>query len=184
MLLDDAAVLQDCVEQFTHADNMTERLAALACLVNSPAREQAEQALASFEQEFAKDPLVMDQWFSVQASSPLRSDAAQILRLMQHPAFSIKNPNKVRAVLGAFSQHNLPQFHAADGSGYALLAEQVAVLDALNPQMSARMVNPLTRWRRYAPEQQQLMRAELDRLQALPRLSKDLFEVLEKSLAG
>ncbi len=184
MLLEQDDILTACIEQFEQADNMTERLAALGNLVNSPAREQAQQALTSFAKEFANEPLVMDQWFSVQASSPLFSDAAQIRQLMEHQAFSIKNPNKVRAVLGAFSQHNLPQFHAADGSGYALLAEQVAVLDALNPQMSARMVNPLTRWRRYAPEQQQLMRAELDRLQALPRLSKDLFEVLEKSLAG
>ena len=102
---------------------------------------------------------------------------------MQHKAFSIKNPNKVRAVLGAFSQHNLPQFHAADGSGYALLAEQVTALDALNPQMSARMVNPLTRWRAYAPAQSALMRKALEQLKALPTLSKDLFEVLEKSLA-
>lgn len=184
MLLEQDDILAACMAQFEQADNMTERLAALGNLVNSNAREQALQALDSFAKEFASEPLVMDQWFSVQASSPLFSDAAQIRQLMQHAAFSIKNPNKVRAVLGAFSQHNLPQFHAADGSGYALLAEQVAALDALNPQMSARMVNPLTRWRRYAPAQSVLMRKELEQLQALPKLSKDLFEVLEKSLAG
>ncbi len=182
MLLEQDDILAACIAQFEQADNMTERMAALANLVNSPVREQAEQALAAFEQEFAADPLVMDQWFSVQASSPLFSDTAQIRQLMQHPAFSIKNPNKVRAVLGAFSQHNLPQFHAADGSGYALLAEQVAVLDGLNPQISARMVNPLTRWQRYQPRQQQQMRAELEKLQQLPKISRDLFEVLEKSL--
>lgn len=182
MLLDNPAVLEDCIKQFADADNMTERLAALGNLLNSKATEQAEQALASFAKEFAADPLVMDQWFSVQASSPLFADVVRVRELMQHPAFSIKNPNKVRAVLGAFSQHNLPQFHAADGSGYQLLAEQVAVLDGLNPQMSARMVNPLTRWRRFLPEQQALMRAELQQLQQLPKISKDLFEVLEKSL--
>lgn len=182
MLLEQDDVLTACIEQFEQADNMTERLAALSNLVNSNAREQAEQALTSFGDEFAGEPLVMDQWFSVQASSPLFSDTAQIRKLMEHKAFSIRNPNKVRAVLGAFSQHNLPQFHAADGSGYALLAEQVAALDALNPQMSARMVNPLTRWRRFADGQGQLMKAELEKLQQLPGLSKDLFEVLEKAL--
>lgn len=175
-------ILAACVEQFEQADNMTERLAALSNLVNSNTREQAERALVSFGEEFAGEPLVMDQWFSTQASSPLFSDAAKIRKLMEHKAFSIKNPNKVRAVLGAFSQHNLPQFHAADGSGYALLAELVAELDALNPQMSARMVNPLTRWRRYASTQGELMQKELKRLQQLPGLSKDLFEVLEKAL--
>ena len=174
--------LAACIEQFEQADNMTERLAALSNLVNSNARGQAEQALAAFGEEFAGEPLVMDQWFSVQASSPVFSDAAQIRKLMEHPAFSIKNPNKVRAVLGAFSQHNLPQFHAADGSGYALLAEQVAALDALNPQMSARMVNPLTRWRRHSAPLGERMRKELEKLQALPKLSKDLYEVLDKAL--
>ena len=183
MLLQRDDILTACSAQFEQADNMTERLAALGNLVNSHAREQAQQALDSFALEFADEPLVIDQWFSVQASSPLFSDAAQIRTLMQHKAFSIKNPNKVRAVLGAFSQHNLPQFHAADGSGYALLAEQVTALDALNPQMSARMVNPLTRWRAYAPAQSALMRKALEQLKALPTLSKDLFEVLEKSLA-
>lgn len=182
MLLEQDDILAACIEQFEQADNMTERLAALSNLVNSGARAQAEQALARFGEEFANQPLVMDQWFSVQASSPVFSDAGQIRQLMEHPAFSIRNPNKVRAVLGAFSQHNLPQFHAADGSGYALLAGQVTALDALNPQMSARMVNPLTRWRRFAAEAGQLMRAELEKLQQLPQLSKDLYEVLEKSL--
>lgn len=177
-----SSVLAACIAQFEQADNMTERLAALSCLVNSSAREPAEQALSAFAREFANEPLVMDQWFSVQASSPLFSDAAQIRRLMEHKAFSIKNPNRVRAVLGAFCQHNLPQFHAADGSGYALLAEQVATLDALNPQMSARMVNPLTRWRRYTAAQGQLMRAQLEKLQQMPKLSADLFEVLQKAL--
>ena len=182
MLLEDAAVLEHCVEQFEQGGNMTERLAALTCLINSRAREQAQHALEQFANEFAANPLVMDQWFSVQAASPIYSDAGRIRELMEHPAFSIKNPNKVRAVLGAFSQHNLAQFHAQDGSGYALLAEQVAVLDDLNPQMSARMVNPLTRWRRHAPTQQKLMRSALEKLQARSQLSKDLFEVLEKSL--
>ncbi|MCK9238695.1 MAG: DUF3458 domain-containing protein, partial [Thiopseudomonas sp.] len=171
------------VAQFEQADNMTERLSALSCLVNSTAQSQAQAALVQFAEEFAHDPLVMDQWFSVQAASSVLGELAHVRQLMQHPSFSIKNPNKVRAVIGAFTQHNLPQFHAEDGSGYVFLAEQVAALDALNPQMSARIITPLTRWQRYAPTQQALMRAQLEQLQALPKLSKDLYEVLERTLA-
>lgn len=171
------------VAQFEQADNMTERLSALSCLVNSTAQSQAQGALVHFAEEFAHDPLVMDQWFSVQAASSVLGELAHVRQLMQHPSFSIKNPNKVRAVIGAFTQHNLPQFHAEDGSGYVFLAEQVAALDALNPQMSARIITPLTRWQRYAPAQQALMRAQLEQLQALPKLSKDLYEVLERTLA-
>jgi len=183
MLLERDDVVAACVAQFKQADNMTERLSALSCLVNSSAQAEAQRALTQFAEEFAQDPLVMDQWFSVQAASPVLGELAHIRQLMQHASFSIKNPNKVRAVIGAFTQHNLTHFHAQDGSGYAFLAEQVAALDALNPQMSARIVTPLTRWQRYAPVQQHAMRAQLEMLQALPKLSKDLYEVVERALA-
>lgn len=183
MLLEEQQVVDACTEQFAQADNMTERLSALACLVNSSRQAETAAALESFEQEFSAEPLVMDQWFSVQASSPVHGTLERVRELMQHAAFTIKNPNRVRAVIGAFSQHNLPVFHAADGSGHAFLAEQVATLDTLNPQISARMVGPLTRWKSFAAPQQQSMRAQLEKLRELPKLSKDLYEVLEKSLA-
>lgn len=183
MLLERADIAEACIEQFEQADNMTERLSALSCLVNSVFQKDAATALAAFEQEFAHEPLVMDQWFSVQASSPVYGTLECVQSLMQHAGFTIKNPNRVRAVIGAFSQHNLPVFHAQDGSGYRFLAEQVAKLDELNPQISARLVSPLTRWRSYAEPHALLMREALITLRNRDSLSKDLFEVLEKSLA-
>lgn len=182
MRTEDLDVLDECVDQFSVSDNMTERLAALACLVNSPFTDEAEQALESFADKFADDPLVMDQWFSVQAASVLPDGLERVEHLLHHPAFSIKNPNKVRAVVGAFSMHNTPNFHAVDGSGYAFLADKVIELDALNPQMAARMLSPLTRWQRFDLHQQEMMQRQLKRIKNSGELSADLFEVLEKSL--
>ncbi len=178
----DLEVLDACVDQFSVSDNMTERLAALACLVNSPFTDAAQQALEGFAERFASDPIVMDQWFSVQAAAVLPDGLERVQRLLKHPAFSIKNPNKVRAVVGAFSAHNTPNFHAQDGSGYAFLADQVIALDALNPQMAARILSPLTRWQRFDLHQQDMMLAQLQRIKNSGDLSADLFEVLEKSL--
>lgn len=182
MRTEDLEILDACVDQFGVADNMTERLAALACLVNSPFTDEAEHALASFAERFEDDPLVMDQWFSVQAAATLPDGLERVEHLLKHPAFSIKNPNKVRAVVGAFTQ-NTPNFHAIDGSGYAFLADKVIKLDALNPQMAARMLSPLTRWQRFDLHQQEMMQSQLQRVRGSGDLSADLFEVLEKSLA-
>ena len=184
MRTEDLEILDACVDQLGIADNMTERLSALACLVNSPFTDEAAQALESFADTFANDPLVMDQWFSVQAAADLPDGLTRVKHLLNHPAFSIKNPNKVRAVVGAFSTQNIPNFHALDGSGYAFLADKVIKLDALNPQMAARMLSPLTRWQRFAVHHQELMRAQLQRIKNTGDLSADLFEVLEKSLAA
>jgi len=182
MRTDDLDILDECVDQFGVADNMTERLAALACLVNSSFSDEAEDALASFADRFEDDPIVMDQWFSVQAAAVLPDGLERVQQLLKHPAFSIKNPNKVRAVIGAFSTQNTPNFHAVDGSGYAFLADKVIKLDALNPQMAARMLSPLTRWQRFDLHQQEMMYAQLQRIKNSGELSADLFEVLEKSL--
>lgn len=182
MRTEDLDVMDECVDQFSVSDNMTERLAALACLVNSPFTDEAKDALESFADKFADDPLVMDQWFSVQAASVLPDGLERVEHLLHHPAFSIKNPNKVRAVVGAFSTQNTPNFHAVDGSGYAFLADKVIKLDALNPQMAARMLSPLTRWQRFNLHQQEMMQHQLKRIKNSGELSADLFEVLEKSL--
>ena len=115
-------VLAACLEQYELADNMTERLAALACLVNSPFETERAQALADFAEQFKANPLVMDQWFSVQAASGLPGGLQRVQQLMTHPAFTMSNPNKVRALIGAFAGQNLINFHAADGSGYRFLA--------------------------------------------------------------
>jgi aminopeptidase N len=183
MLSQQAEVLAACVEQFENADNMTERLAALSVLVNSPFEAERSKALAMFADFFKDDALVMDQWFSVQAGSPLPGGLERVHALMQHEAFTLKNPNKVRALIGAFANQNLINFHQADGSGYRFLADQVITLNALNPQIASRLLAPLTRWRKYAPARQAQMKAELERILASGELSSDVYEVVSKSLA-
>ncbi|MDH1623015.1 aminopeptidase N [Pseudomonas chengduensis] len=183
MLSEKPEILAACVDQFDNADNMTERLAALAVLVNSPFQEEQGKALAMFADFFKDNPLVMDQWFSVQAGCPLPGGLERVHALMQHEAFTLKNPNKVRALIGAFANQNLINFHRADGVGYRFLADQVITLNALNPQIASRLLAPLTRWRKYGAARQALMKAELERILASGELSSDVYEVVSKSLA-
>ncbi len=183
MLSEKPEVLAACFDQFENADNMTERLAALAVLVNSPFQEEQSKALAMFADFFKDNPLVMDQWFSVQAGCPLPGGLERVQALMQHEAFTLKNPNKVRALIGAFANQNLVNFHRADGTGYRFLADQVITLNALNPQIASRLLAPLTRWRKYGEARQALMKAELERILASGELSSDVYEVVSKSLA-
>jgi aminopeptidase N len=183
MLSERPEVLEATIEQFDTSDNMTERLTALAVLVNSPFTAEKDKALAVFAENFKDNPLVMDQWFSVQAGSPLPGGLERVRTLMQHPAFNIKNPNKVRALIGAFAGQNLINFHAADGSGYRFLADLVIQLNGFNPQIASRQLAPLTRWRKYDSARQALMKAELVRIRDSGELSNDVFEVVSKSLA-
>jgi aminopeptidase N len=183
MLSEKAEVVAACLEQFEQADNMTERLTALAVLVNSPFEAERDKALQTFAEHFKDNPLVMDQWFSVQAGNPLPGGLERVQTLMQHPAFTLKNPNKVRALIGAFAIQNLVNFHRADGAGYRFLADQVITLNALNPQIASRLLAPLTRWRKYDSARQALMKGELERILASGELSSDVYEVVSKSLA-
>ncbi|MHC2147962.1 aminopeptidase N [Pseudomonas sp. 210_17 TE3656] len=183
MLSGKPEVLAATQEQFDACDNMTERLTALAVLVNSPFEAERGKALEVFAENFKDNPLVMDQWFSVQAASTQPGGLARVKALMQHPAFTMKNPNKVRALIGAFAGQNLVNFHAADGSGYRFLADLVIELNALNPQIASRQLAPLTRWRKYDAARQALMKAELERILASGSLSSDVYEVVSKSLA-
>ncbi|PRA60983.1 MULTISPECIES: aminopeptidase N [Pseudomonas] len=183
MLSGKAEVLTATLEQFDACDNMTERLTALAVLVNSPFEAERAKALDVFAENFKDNPLVMDQWFSVQAASTLPGGLVRVKALMQHPAFTMKNPNKVRALVGAFAGQNLVNFHAADGSGYRFLADLVIELNALNPQIASRQLAPLTRWRKYDSARQALMKGELERILASGSLSSDVYEVVSKSLA-
>ncbi|MDB6049519.1 MAG: pepN [Pseudomonas sp.] len=183
MLSGKPEVLAACLEQFDTSDNMTERLTALAVLVNSPFAEEKAKALATFAENFKDNPLVMDQWFSVQAGSTLPGGLERVKALMKHPAFNMKNPNKVRSVVGAFAGQNLINFHAADGTGYRFLADLVIELNAFNPQIASRQLAPLTRWRKYDSKRQALMKGELERIRASGNLSSDVFEVVSKSLA-
>ena len=181
MRLVDPAIRRLCVAQFESSDNMTDTMAALSALANCDCAERSE-ALASFEAQWRADPLVMDKWFAVQASSELPDTLQEVRKLMDHPAFSLRNPNKVRSLVGVFCSANVIGFHAADGAGYAFLADQVIALNSLNPQVAARMLRLMTRWRRYDETRQSLMKAEFERILAQPGLSRDVFEIASKSL--
>ncbi len=171
------------LSQFRDADNMTDRLGALAALVNSDYEEDRTRVLAEFYERFSNDPQVVELWFSVQAASSRTGQLPQIRALLEHEAFDWKNPNKVRSVIGSFAGQNLAAFHNPDGSGYDFLAEQVCRLDDSNPQIASRLVTPLTRWRKFAPAYGGLMKAALERVRDKQGLSRDVYEVVHKSLA-
>ncbi|WP_372965257.1 aminopeptidase N [Marinobacter sp.] len=171
------------LEQYRSADNMTDRLGALRALVNSDFADEREQALRAFYEQYSDDPQVVELWFSVQASSYQAGQLPQIQTLLDHPAFDWKNPNKVRSVVGAFAGQNLAAFHKADGSGYQFLADQVCRLDDSNPQIAARLISPLTRWKKFAPHYGQQMKAALECVRGKSELSPDVYEVVLKSLS-
>ncbi len=185
MALNEADMIEACEQQYRLANNMTDAITAVGELVNSQAIEAEsvrEQVLADFYQTWKDEPLVVDQWLRVQATSS-RSNTLELVReLEQHPAFEPNNPNKIRALVGAFTNANPINFHRADGSGYRFLGDQILRLNKVNPQIAARLVTPLTRWKRYPEALQALMHAELERIKAEPKLSKDVYEVVSKSL--
>jgi aminopeptidase N len=168
-------------EQFETADNMTDSLAALSLLADFDCGERT-RALASFYERWNTDPLVMDKWLRAQAMSRLRSALSEVIRLTIHPAFSIRNPNKVYALLGGFSMGNHVRFHAADGSGYQFLANQIIALDTLNPQVAARMTRAFDRWKKFDAARQAHARAALERIEETPALSRDVAEIAGKAL--
>ncbi len=180
LALPDESLQTMAYNQYQGASNMTDRFAALSLLANSQA-VQRDKALSNFYELFEKDALVLDKWFAVQATSMLPNTFKNVQRLTKHKAFNIKNPNKVRALIGNFSKNNPLHFHALNGSGYEFLADYVLQLDALNPQIASRLVEPLTHWRRYKLEHAQLMKAQLERIM-LTKLSKDTYEVVSKAL--
>jgi aminopeptidase N len=169
------------MRQYDTADNMTDRQGALGVLTNSDAAER-EAALQHFYDRYKGDALVLDKWFMVQALATRNDTAEQVERLAQHPDFTISNPNRLRALVGAFAA-NQRAFHAPSDRGYRLLADMILEVDKLNPQTAARLVPPLGRWRRFDEERSSLMRAELRRIVETPGLSKDVFEQTSKSLA-
>ena len=179
--LEDADVRDLCVKQYKTAGNMTDSLAALANLANAECPERRE-ALASFYEKWKTDALVMDKWLSLQALSRLPDTLDAVKALTKHPVFTIKNPNKVRALISAFAS-NMVRFHDPSGSGYAFLADYVLLLDPLNPQIAARLVSAFTMWKRYDEKRKALMKAQLDRILATPKLSRDVHEIVSKSLA-
>ena len=161
---------------------MTDAEAALAVLADTVS-DARDEGLASFYARWSDDPLVVDKWFAIQAGSRRSDTFEQVLALAGHAAFSLKNPNRVRALVGTFCSANPVHFNRPDGGGYRFLADKVIELDPLNPQAAARMVSIFNPWRRYDAGRQALMQAELERIGERPGLSKDVFEIVTRALA-
>jgi len=177
----DPVMNQLAMKQFESSDNMTDRFAALAVLSNVDSAERLK-ALESFYKRYEKEPLVIDKWFAVQAMSTLPDTLQAVIKLSEHPAFNIKNPNRVRSLLMTFALANPVYFHAISGEGYELLADYILRLNKMNPMMAAALVRPFTRWRRYNKKRQQLMKKQLERILAEPELAKDIYELVKKSV--
>jgi aminopeptidase N len=182
MEVDDPEYPKVCLAQVENADNMTDNSAALAILAQHDCDER-DAALALFEQRFGDDPLVMDKWFTTQATSCLPDTLARVETLLGHPGFDLHNPNRVRSLIGAFCHGNPLRFHAADGSGYRFLGDQIIALDGTNPQVAARLAAALSRWRRHDGARRELMQQQLERILGASSLSRDTYEVASKSLA-
>jgi aminopeptidase N len=177
-----ADMLELASEQLRAADNMTDAQAALALLAEHPGPRR-DEALASFHRRWRGDPLVLDKWFGVQALCGAPDTCERVIELARHPDFNLHNPNRVRALVGAFASGNQVRFHAPDGRGYAFVADKVLELDPLNPQVAARIVSAFNQWRRFDAARRQLIRAQLERIAATPGLSKDVGEIVGRALA-
>jgi aminopeptidase N len=167
-------------QQFRRADNMTDTMAALTWLAQLDCPER-DQALEEFYARWKDEPLVVDKWLAVQAGSRQSDTLARVTRLLAHPAFDLKVPNKVYALIRSYSANHV-RFHAADGAGYAFLADQVIALNALNPQVAARMARAYDRWRKFDTRRQVKARTQLERIRDTDGLSKDVAEIVTKAL--
>ena len=178
--LSEAGMRALCYEQFKGADNMTDAMAALAALSNLDCEER-QLALDEFYARWKDEPLVVDKWLAVQAASRLPGTLARVRELLAHPAFDLKVPNKVYALIRSFGANHV-RFHAADGAGYAFLADRVIELNGLNPQVAARMARGFDRWRKFDAGRQAKARAALERIRDARNLSRDVAEIVGKSL--
>ncbi|MCG6868454.1 MAG: aminopeptidase N [Gammaproteobacteria bacterium] len=181
--LEDPDHARAALEQFQGSDNMTDMMGALSALNDRDGVERAE-ALKAFEERWARDTLVMDKWFSLQAVSALPDTLKTVRGLMSHELFTIRNPNKVRSLIGAFASGNPVNFHRVDGAGYRFLTDRVVEIDPLNPQVAARLAKVFSRWGKFDTQRRDLMRAELERIRDTAMLSRDTVEVVTKSLAA
>ncbi|EAT11820.1 aminopeptidase N [Bermanella marisrubri] len=173
---------QLAISQYQNSDNLTDQHAALSALANSRFQVQAKACLDEFYEKWQHEPLVVNLWLSMLAGSDRIDGVEGVEELIAHPAFDIKNPNKVRSVIGVFAGQNLRHFHTQTGAGYEWLADKIILLDRLNPQIAARLVGPLTKWQRIVGEGGQKMRNTLARIESTENLSKDVYEVVSKSL--
>lgn len=169
------------VQQYEKASNMTDQLAALQA-VNRQTYKVRDTLMAQFEKQWMDTPLVMDKWFALQATATSTDTLNYIRALLTHKAFSMKNPNRVRALIGSFAMNNAYLFHHENASGYEFLGQELKVLNEINPQVAARIITPLTQWKRMPERKQTAMKKVLKDLKNLPNLSKDLYEKVSKSL--
>lgn len=179
---DDAQARALCRDQFEAGQNMTDVFAALRLLADDGGAA-GDDALSEFYDRWKADPLVLDKWFMIQATGAGEDTLLRVNRLLSHPDYSIRNPNRVRSLVGAFCMGNQLRFHAADGAGYRFVADRVLELDPVNPQIASRLIQAIARWRRYDTERRGLMRAALERILEVESLSKDVYEMASKSLA-
>lgn len=168
-------------KHYNNANNMTDTLAALN-MATKAALPCRDTLLADFEQKWQHDGLVMDKWFALQATRPDENVLEIVQALMDHPSFNFNNPNRLRSLVGSFANHNLKAFHHISGSGYRFLTDVLIRLNETNPQVAARLIEPLIRFSRFDAQRQTLMKRALERLSAVEDLSKDLFEKIEKAL--
>ena len=182
MCLETEAAIARGYDQFETANNMTDVMAALSALCQIDCSER-ETALAAFYAQWKHVPLVVDKWLILQATSQVSGTLDRVKALKEHESFNIKNPNKVRSLIGAFCSGNPAQFHQTDGAGYAFLADNVLALDAMNPQIAARLLSPLIQWRRYDDARQVQMKTQLQRILDTKDLSKNVYEIAAKGMA-
>ncbi|MDG2938802.1 aminopeptidase N [Bisgaard Taxon 10/6] len=168
-------------KHYLHANNMTDTLAALTAATKAQLGCR-ENLLRDFEEKWQHDGLVMDKWFALQATRPDSNVLELVQHLMLHPSFNFNNPNRLRALVASFANQNLKAFHAANGSGYRFLTDILIKLNETNPQVAARLVEPLIRFNRYDSQRQTLMKRALERLSEVEDLSKDLYEKIDKAL--
>lgn len=168
-------------QHYQQADNMTDTLAALSAATQAQLSCR-DELLSDFEQKWHHDGLVMDKWFALQATRPDENVLELIQSLLTHRSFDFKNPNRIRSLIGAFASQNPRAFHAIDGSGYRFLVDILSQLNESNPQVAARLIEPLIKLGRYDTQRQTLMRRGLERLKGLNNLARDLFEKIEKAL--
>ena len=184
-LLDYLAVLPDessrVLAQFEAADNMSDRWSAFQLLCDFEGSER-DQALEAFYERWHDDPLVLDKWFRAQACSTRHDCVDTVASLVEHKDFTLKNPNRARSLIGAFGMMNPLRFHDADGRGYSLLADNILALDTINGQVASRVVSAFNQWRKFDEKRQALQRAQLERIAAKPKLSKDVFEIVQRAL--
>ncbi len=180
MEIPDQESISSCCDQFARSENMTDSLAALQALASCDCPERI-YSLDAFYEKWKKDPLVLDKWFTIQATSSLPATIDIVKLLATHKTFDPKNPNKVRALIGAFAHSNPLHFHT--GEGYEFVMDWVLAIDRLNPQVAARLAQAFSRWKRVEPVRSLLMKKCLERILAAPSLSRDTYEIVSKSLA-